>query len=314
LNRSVALLDARGNPTGYRSFEYAHSLAEFGTPRHLAHCDGWVLERPIRGTSSRDATGCYPLFSCRDWSALGADLAELRGDLVCVSLVTDPFGRYDLQALQDCFPDKCIPFKPHLVADLRRAPREFVSKHHRYYARRALALVDIERCRNPEAHLDEWVALYDALIARHQLRGVRAFSREAFRGQLATPGIAMIRARCDGETVGAHLWMLQDGIGYSHLAASSTRGYEMNVAYALYWSALELFAEEARWIDFGAGAGLSAADADGLTQFKRGWANETRPTFFCGRVLDQTRYQAATAAHRADATGYFPAYRAGEYS
>ena len=314
MNRSVALIEARGNPTGYRSFEYAHSLAEFGTPRHLARCDGWVLERTIGATSSRDATGCYPLFACRDWSALGADLADLGRDLVCVSLVTDPFGRYDAQALQNCFPDKCISFKPHLVADLRRPPREFVSKHHRYYARRALALVDIERCRNPDSHLDEWTALYDALVARHQLRGIKAFSRKAFSVQLRTPGIAMIRARCDGETVGAHLWILQDGVAYSHLAAANARGYDLNVAYALYWSALEIFAEEARWIDFGAGAGLTAADSDGLTQFKRGWASETRPTFFCGRVLDRARYEAATAARAAGDSSYFPAYRAGEYS
>jgi hypothetical protein len=311
---AVALPEARDGPTGYRSFEYAHSLAEFGTPRHLARCDGWVLERRIGATSSRDATGCYPLFSCRDWSALGADLAELGRELVCVSLVTDPFGRYDAQMLQDCFPDKCIAFKPHMVADLRRPPHEFVSKHHRYYARRALARVDIERCRGPEAHLDEWIALYDTLIARHRLGGIRAFSREAFRVQLAMPGIAMIRARCDGETVGAHLWILQDGVAYSHLAAANARGYELNVAYALYWSALELFAEEARWIDFGAGAGLTAADADGLTQFKRGWASESRPTYFCGRILDRARYQAATAAQGAGDSGYFPAYRAGEYS
>ena len=63
MNRSVALIEARGNPTGYRSFEYANSLAEFGTPRHLARCDGWVLERTIAATSGRDATGSYPLFS-----------------------------------------------------------------------------------------------------------------------------------------------------------------------------------------------------------------------------------------------------------
>ena len=308
------MIAARGNPTGYRSFEYAHSLAEFGVPRHLPRSDGWVLERSIGATSSRDATSCYPLFSCRDWSALGTDLAELGRDLVCVSLVTDPFGGYDEEALRHCFQDKCIAFKSHLVADLRRPPEEFVSKHHRYYARRALAHVDIERCRDPKSHLDEWTALYGALVARHQLHGIKAFSRQAFSVQLTTPGIVMIRARCDGETVGAHLWLLQDGVAYSHLAAANARGYELNVAYALYWSALEVFAEEARWIDFGAGAGLTAADADGLTQFKRGWASETRPTFFCGRILDRARYQAATAARGAGDSSYFPAYRAGEYS
>ena len=257
--------------------------------------------------------GCYPLFCCRDWSALRADLEELATDLVCVSLVTDPFGRFDEQTLRDCFPDKFIAFKPHLVADLRRPPREFVSKHHRYYARRALRLVEIERCPDPALHLDEWSALYDALIARHRLRGIQAFSRRAFSIQLTTPGLVMIRARRDGDTVGAHLWIVQDGVAYSHLAATSTRGYDMNVAYALYWFALEALAAEARWIDFGAGAGLSISD-DGLTQFKRGWATGTRPTFFCGRIFDRVSYDKARAARNAGSSSYFPAYRAGEHS
>jgi hypothetical protein len=308
------LIEASGNPSGYRSSEYAQSLAEFGTPRRLARSDGWVLQRPIDGTASRDAMGCYPLFSCRDWSALGADLAELASDLICVSLVTDPFGRYDEQALRLCFPDRFVSFKSHLVADLRRPPGEFVSKHHRYYARRALRLVDIERCQDPTSHLDEWTALYDELVARHQLRGIKAFSRRAFGIQLAMPGTVMIRARRNGETVGAHLWIVQDGVAYSHLAAANAGGYEANVAYALYWFALEAFAGEARWIDFGAGAGLNDMDQGGLAQFKRGWASETRPTFLCGRIFDRTRYDEAVAARGTAGSNYFPAYRAGEYS
>ena len=53
---------------GYLSQEYAAAFAEFGTARRLPRSGGWLIERPIAGTDDRDAMGCYPLFSCADWS------------------------------------------------------------------------------------------------------------------------------------------------------------------------------------------------------------------------------------------------------
>jgi hypothetical protein len=88
----------------------------------------------------------------------------------------------------------------------------------------------------------------------------------------------------------------------------------MNVGYALYWAALEMFADEARWINFGAGAGVNGNSDSGLTQFKRGWATETRPTFFCGRILDQAGYAETLAALESCADDYFPGYRSGEFA
>src|SRR5262249_32190260 len=117
---------------GYRNPAYAASLGEFGTPRRLPRSGGWILERPIPGGAREDAMGCSPLFSCADWSGLKADIDDLAADLVCLSLVTDPFGHYDEQSLQSCFVDKVIPYKSHFVADMRRPPLEFVTKHHRY--------------------------------------------------------------------------------------------------------------------------------------------------------------------------------------
>src|SRR5213080_2643166 len=100
---------------GYGNAAYAASLSEFGKPRHLPRCNGWLLERPILGCDSKDAMGCYPLFVCGDWSKLGADLVNIGEDLICLSLVTDPFGEFDVTALRDCFSDVMIPFKEHFV-------------------------------------------------------------------------------------------------------------------------------------------------------------------------------------------------------
>jgi hypothetical protein len=301
-------------PAGYAHPAYTEALAEFGQPQQLPRSHGWILQRSIPGSSANDAMGCYPLFVCRDWSALGADLETLSRDLVSLVLVTDPFGDYTEAQLKEIFPDVVRPFKEHFVADLTEAPGSFVSKHHRYYSQRALKSVTVEECADPSLMLEEWCRLYECLVARHGLSGIKAFSRSSFARQLAVPGLVMFRALADGETVGAHLWYVDQDIAFSHLAATNERGYELMAAYALYWRALESFSGRARYVDLGAGAGLGSQGSGGLTQFKRGWANATRLTFFCGRIFDQSNYRELSAAKMAGETQYFPAYRAGEFA
>ena len=301
-------------PAGYAHPAYAESLAEFGTPRLLRHSGGWVLERKIPSTKAHDAMGCYPLFSCPNWSGLSADLEEIDKDLVCLSLVTDPFGVYDEGYLRVCFRELVVPFKQHFISCLDRPIETIVSKHHRYYARKALNRVSVERCDEPKAFLDDWIELYAHLTAHHGIHGIKAFSRTAFAAQLETPGLVMFRAVCEGKTVGAHLWYKQCAVAHSHLAAVNALGYELMAAYALYWFALESFAAEVRWLNWGAGAGLDSQGADGLTTFKRGWATETRTAYFCGRIFDHEEYQNLLTARGVLPNDYFPAYRQGEFN
>ncbi len=259
--------------------------------------------------------GCYPLFSCGDWSALEADLNELRDELVCLSLVTDPFGEYEADDLKTCFTHKVVPFKKHFVADLSKPFTDSVSKHHRYYAQRALRDIEVELCDEPLQFLDTWCELYSHLSERHGLKGMKAFSRKAFEQQLAVPGILMLRAIHEGETVGAHLWYHQGEIIHSHLAAVNSRGYELMASYALYWTALESFSKTARWLNFGAGAGLDNNEDDGLTRFKRGWTTTTRTAYFCARIFDPEKYESLCGARELSTEiNYFPAYRAGEFA
>jgi hypothetical protein len=84
---------------GYLHPRYADSLSEFGTPRELPRCQGWILERLIPGTPDRDAMGYYPLFARQDWSKLHLDLNEMEtGELVSLSLVADPFRAFSTAA------------------------------------------------------------------------------------------------------------------------------------------------------------------------------------------------------------------------
>ena len=107
--------------TGYRHPRYAASLAEFGTPYRLPQCEGWILKRKILDFPCYDGMGCYPLFACRHWTKLPYDLEDIRGSLIGLSLVTDPFGEYDAAHLRRCFKDGVIPFKKHYTVSCRSA-------------------------------------------------------------------------------------------------------------------------------------------------------------------------------------------------
>ncbi|OHB62921.1 MAG: hypothetical protein A2Y76_11570 [Planctomycetes bacterium RBG_13_60_9] len=296
---------------GYKHASYAGSLAEFGRPRALPRCGGWVLDRAIPGVSFRDATGCYPLFACRDWSQLEADLVDVAADLVCLYMVTDPFGEYDRALLDRCFGDRVIAFKEHFCIDLSKALNDLVCRHHRRYARKAFKLVNVERCRNP-AFLEDWTRLYEHLIQRHGITGIAAFSRDAFARQLEVPGLVAFRASYRGTPVGMILWYIQGDVAYYHLGAYSPLGYETYCSFALFWHAIEHFmAGGLKWLNLGAGTRRDATD--GLSRFKRGWSTGTRMAYFCGRIFDMGKYAEAVKASGIAATEYFPAYRMGEF-
>jgi len=299
--------------TGYLHPDYARSFSEFGEPKELSRCGGWIVKRPIPETPYIDAMGCWPLFLCQDWSKLHMDLEDLGSELVSLALVTDPFGEYEPEYLSRCFRDMAIPFKEHYVADLTRPIDAIVSKNHRYQARKALKQVQVECCEEPVQFLEDWLVLYSTLIQRHSLRGFRAFSREAFNKQLRIPGMIMLRATREGRTVGAMLAFQQGEIAYAHLAASSKMGYEAGAAYALYWCTIQHYMKTARWLTIGSAAGISSGSGDGLDFFKRGWSTGTKTAYFCGRILDQKKYAQILKQRLISETTYFPAYRQGEF-
>jgi hypothetical protein len=257
--------------------------------------------------------GCYPIFACQDWSQLHLDLKGLDGELVSLAVVTDPFGDYSLTYLQRCF-DLVTKFKEHFVADLSRPVNAIVSKHHRYYARRALQNVQVERCSAPRDWLDDWLELYATLVERHNITGIQAFSHEAFAKQLNTPGMVMFRGVSQGKTVGANLFFINGDVAYAHLSAYNPYGYELRASYAIRWTAMQYLSHRVRWLNLGAGAGIRNSSTNGLSGFKQGWSTGTRPAYFCGRIFDQKKYAEITRLGGIPANGYFPAYRSGEFN
>ena len=201
---------------------------------------------------------------------------------------------------------------PFLTAASTQPDTARSSRHHRYYARWAQRHgVSVERCDDPPALLDEWLALYGHLAVRHPIDGIRRFSPKAFREQLAVPGLVAFRAMLGSETVAIQLWYRHQGRAYSHLQATSPAGYEIRAAYALYAYGLECLAAECDAAALGAAAGDPQRGEDGLIAFKRGWASGTLPVHLCGRVVDTAAYT-ELAERTSPGTSYFPAYRAGE--
>jgi Acetyltransferase (GNAT) domain len=308
--------------SGYLSTAYIESLGEFGVPLALSRSGAWLLRRTV-APGITDAMGPYPLFCCRDWRALGADLDALEAPAaaaeapISVVVVTDPFGDHAPALLASAFRDRVVPFKDHFVTDLSRPLSSFVSAHHRRYALRDNLV--IEPCADPLLWLDDWCALYENLCARHGILGIPALSRAAFSRQLAVPGLLAFRASLGGATVGMVLWYRQRDVAYYHLAAYSDQGYRERASFPLFWFAFErLAAAGVRWVGLGAGPSSVSASAgasqgaDGLVRFKRGWSTETRTTYLCGRILRADTYGALARERGFEQSRYFPAYRQGE--
>jgi hypothetical protein len=122
----------------------------------------------------------------------------------------------------------------------------------------------------------------------------------------------MSLARYQGVIVAAHIQLVHGEAAYCHLAAANDISYKVGASFALYYAELQYFADKVRWIDWGGEAGLAK---DGrLTSFKRGWSTGTRPVYFCGRIFGREQYDEIMRVKQLGLTGYFPAYREGEYN
>lgn len=298
--------------TGYLHPKYALSLAEFGTPRELKHSGGWILERPVAGYPYRDAMGLYPLFTCQDWSVLHQDLESIGDELVTLSTVVDPFGEYDESYLKECF-NLCKPFKRHYVVDLLTFKESEISSHHRRYSARALRNVEVEIIEEPIRFLDDWDGLYARLKEKHNIKGIAAFSKSSFAIQLQVPGLVAFRAVHDNETISMALWYVIRDTAYYHLGASDSSGYKMKAASGIFWTAIQTFrAQGLKRLNLGGAAGLDDDPADGLARFKRGWSNDSKMAYFCGRIFDHEAYSKIVEKRKIVSSTFFPAYRAQE--
>ncbi len=297
--------------SGYLTKNYAESLAEFGLPYFLPKSKSWILKQTIPNSDYIDARGCYPLFTCVHPQKLVDDFAALNEEIVSLAFVTDPFSPYKLEDWQKIMPDVCFPYKTHFMVELQNGYEQALSRHHLRNVRKASQILNIKHTNSPDFLLNRWLQLYSNLIERHNIRGIARFSKDGFKKQLTTPGIRATWAEYEDIVIGIVLWYKMKNNVFYHLAAYDETGYRMKASYAIFNYALQIFREEGvEFVNLGAGAGLTNSGNDGLTRFKKGWANTTRPVYFCGRIFNTTLYNTLTRAGSQKASqSFFPAYR-----
>jgi len=298
---------------GYGDPAYAASLNEFGTPRELPHSGAWILEREVPRSEALDATGCYPLFSCRSWSGVSADIDTLRGHLLSLVIVTDPFAPEAPEALAAAGADVLRPFKDHQIIDLTLPMDRIGQRSRRRSAARALRRLEVAVNTPTPTLAAQWVELYARLVTRYQIRGISAFSPASLMAQLEVPGAALLTASRDDTLLAAQVCLPQGDAVHCHLAASTDEGYEAGAPAALDLLAIEHYRDSHHWLDLGGGAGIEPDPTDGLSRYKASWATEARPTWLAGFILDAEGYAATVDASGSGSSTYFPAYRAGEF-
>ena len=297
---------------GYLHPLYAKSFSELGEPIFLAESRGWLIKRRIPGTDYFDAMGPYPLFLCEEWGKLTDDLEQLKQDLVSVTLVIPPLMQFPVEKFQNYF-DRFFPYKDHYLLDLSIPLDQVISKGRRKDARRALRNLVIDVVSAPNIDPLEWYGLYQNLVSRHNIKGIRAFSGSSFKSQVAIPGMHFFRAFYEGRLVGGSLYLEQENLVFFHLSAFYNEGYDLDAAYAVKWTALQYFASKARWMNLGGNTTNASGQFSGLDRFKKGWSNKTAKSYFCGKILNPAFYAETTKKRSSSSLSWFPAYRAGEY-
>jgi hypothetical protein len=175
-------------------------------------------------------------------------------------------------------------------------------------ARKALQGLVVRREDDPMDFVEGWISLYAGLVERHAITGVAAFSPASFRAQFQTPGLVVYSARAGDRLAGMALFYRMDRQVYYHLAAYSEEGYNEKASFGIFRKALADFKQEGlELLNLGGGAGLQEKGEDGLMRFKKGWANDTRMAFLCGKICDRPIYEALSNGRARN--GYFPAYR-----
>lgn len=296
---------------GYFSKTYINSFSDSALPIYLKNSNGWVLKKNIPNSKFSDLTGCYPYLCCQNWEYLAKDLNGLNlTDIVSMSFVTDPFAKFNDEALCSSF-DFVKPFKNHIAVNLSNYSLDQITKHHRKEIKRSLNKgVKVELCKDPISYLHEWNQFYKELIKKHKITNNSNFSLNSFSHQLKTPGLFMFRAYKNDETIGFSLWYANNNTVNYHLSASNHTGYNFGASYALMSTSLSYFKNIGiKYAGLGAGAGLQNKTNDGLVKFKSGWSDITRPTYFVGKIINPLAYQSLSQMHNIKKFDFFPAYR-----
>lgn len=284
----------------YATELYANSLSHWGKPLYVPSWDTYVICRSLPNDCF-DVYGTYPLTILKPNVPLaqGLDFLKSKG-AISLTLVLDDFHRPDLKSFQGDF-SLVNPYKNHFLYT-PHAGQNF-TPHHRYEIKKATAQLDVQ-VFSLKDHLNEWLALYENLIAHRELKGVQAFDANHAVCLSDLSGVVAVGAWHHGNLVSAHIWVHHEKRVHSHLAASNARGYELGAAYAVNAFSLNYF-QDSTLVNLGGSAGVG--EQDGLYRFKKGFSNAHALSHICGAILDQDAYK--KLSEKLPESSFFPRYR-----
>lgn len=273
----LATAEPIDRPHPYCSAEYASAFAGPGVrPLWVEAWQSHVLVREREGSSPAGAA--RPLGSLNPRCDVSAGLAELREKGVStISLVTDPMWSPERSVLAEAF-DVCRPFKEHYLVDRDGGIR--LRKRHRNRINQARRVGKVREISLSE-HLATWLELYRGNVAK--LHIAEPFPDSYFEAIAGMPSLRVLAVEAGGKLVAITLWVAHHDTLYFHDGASGEVGREVAAAYAAFAYAIET--TDRRYVLLGGSAGLRDEPSDGLSMFKRGFANAVVPGYLCSARL-----------------------------
>jgi serine/alanine adding enzyme len=183
---------------------------------------------------------------------------------------------------------------------------ERMHSHHRRAIRKAQR-AELEIGVDESSGLDEFVALYERTMARLDADSFYLFTPE-YWGSLRSLPCLLVSARRDGRLLASVLCFASKPWLHYHLGATSDEGRGLGASNLVLY-------EAARWgreqgydlLHLGGGVG---GRTDSLYEFKRRFDPGGEREFAVGKAIhDEETYRELAGDPRADAIGFFPAYR-----
>jgi len=182
---------------------------------------------------------------------------------------------------------------------------------HRRGARKAdRAGVEVSFAR-PPAGLEEFAALYDESMRRHDAEDFYRFDDDYWEA-LTKLGARLVQAdaRLDGELLSSVFLLANEDAPpwlHYHLGATAARGFDVGASKLLFLRVAE-WGREQGFEELHLGSGLGGEE-NTLWQFKQRFSPHPGREFWLGKAVhDEAAYRELTG--RADTEGFFPAYRA----
>ena len=190
------------------------------------------------------------------------------------------------------------PSADELWMDAEHKVRKNVKK-----ARRAGVRVDFDPSGE---RLDDFLRLYAHTLDRRDAPARYRFERDFFE-RLPEPHL-YVHALHEDRVVSSELVLLSERSGYSFLGGTDSDAYDVRPNDLLKWELILRLKEQGKR-RFVLGGGYR--DDNGIFRYKRSFAPDGLVPFFVGRrILQPELYRELTARAGADATDFFPAYRA----